>query len=182
MAFNGRILSLAAGLALALAAPASAQQMPKVVLAMSGWTGFAPLTSAEKEGLFKKHGVDVEIKFIAQKERHLAMAAGQVQAIATTIDTQVSYTAAGVPLTQILLLDKSNGGDGIVVRAPIQSLAGSQGQDHRRRRRRHDAVFHNGLHAQAERHEPQGSDAGHAGAAAGRPGLRRRPVRCGCYV
>ena len=130
MAFNGRILGLAAGLALALAlsAPASAQQMPKVVLAMSGWTGFAPLTLAEKEGLFKKHGVDVEIKFIAQKERHLAMAAGQVQAIATTVDTHVSYTAAGVPLTQVLLLDKSNGGDGIVARGSIQKIQDLKGK------------------------------------------------------
>jgi NitT/TauT family transport system substrate-binding protein len=128
MTVNGRMLGLAAGLALALAAPASAQQMPKVILAMSGWTGFAPLTLAEKEGLFKKHGVDVEIKFIAQKERHLAMAAGQVQAIATTVDTHVSYTAAGVPLTQVLLLDKSNGGDGIVVRAPIQKIQDLKGK------------------------------------------------------
>jgi NitT/TauT family transport system substrate-binding protein len=116
-----RIGLLAAGLAAATLAlaPAQAQQMPKVVIAMSGWTGFAPLSLAEKTGLFKKHGVDVEIKFIAQKERHLAIASGAVQGAATTVDTFVVWNAAGVTLTQVLLLDKSNGADGIAVRAPI---------------------------------------------------------------
>ncbi len=119
-------LTLAAVLAVSFAVPASAQT--KIVLGMSGWTGFAPLTLAEKAGLFQKHGVEVETKFIPQKERHLAMAAGAVQAIATTVDTHVSYTAAGVPLTQVLVLDKSNGGDGIAVRAGINSLADLKGK------------------------------------------------------
>src|SRR3546814_9528445 len=81
--------------------------MPKVVLGMSGWTGFAPLSLAEEARLFKKHGVDVEIKFIPQKERHLTVAAGATQAVATTVDTYVAWTSAGIPLTQVLLLDKS---------------------------------------------------------------------------
>ena len=83
-----RILAGAAVLALT-AGGAMAQQAPKLVLAMSGWTGFAPLTLAEKAGLFKKNGVDVEIKFIAQKDRLAALASGDVQAVATTVDTQI---------------------------------------------------------------------------------------------
>ncbi len=66
-------------IALTAAGGAMAQSMPKAVIGMSGWTGFAPLSLAEKAGLFKKHGVDVEVKFIPQKERHLALAAGSVQ-------------------------------------------------------------------------------------------------------
>ena len=34
--------------------PAKAGDPPKVVIGMSGWTGFAPLTLAEKAGIFKK--------------------------------------------------------------------------------------------------------------------------------
>ena len=32
-----------------------------VAIAISGWTGFAPLTLAREAGIFKKHGLDVEI-------------------------------------------------------------------------------------------------------------------------
>lgn len=126
-------LAMAMGVALPAATAAAETQvaqasMPKIVLAMSGWTGFAPLSLAEKTGLFKNHGVDVEIKFVAQKERHLAMAAGSVQAIATTVDTHVAYTAAGVKLTQVLLLDKSNGADGIAARPAIKTFQDLKGK------------------------------------------------------
>lgn len=109
-----------------LAAPAMAQD--KIVLGMSGWTGFAPLTLAADAGLFKKHGVDVEIKFIPQKERHLTVAAGATQAVATTVDTFIAWTAAGVPLTQVLLLDKSKGGDGLAVRSNFNKITDLKGK------------------------------------------------------
>lgn len=112
--------------ALLAAAPAVAQN--KIVLGMSGWTGFAPLSLAAEAGLFKKHGVDVEIKFIPQKERHLTVAAGATQAVATTVDTFISYSSAGVPLTQVLLLDKSKGGDGLAVRSQYNKITDLKGK------------------------------------------------------
>ena len=62
--------------ATALAAPASAQT--KVSIAISGWTGFAPLTLAKEAGIFAKNGLDVTIKKIPQASRHLAIASGDV--------------------------------------------------------------------------------------------------------
>ena len=62
-----RLLPLAA--ALVMAGPAAHAQTTKLALGMSGWTGFAPLTLADKAGLFKKHGLDVELKMIPQKDR-----------------------------------------------------------------------------------------------------------------
>jgi len=47
---------LLAGL-LALSITAAAQDLPKVTVGMSGWTGFAPLSLAEKAGIFKKNGI-----------------------------------------------------------------------------------------------------------------------------
>lgn len=116
----------AAGALALLAGPAMAQD--KIVLGMSGWTGFAPLSLAAEAGLFKKHGVDVEIKFIPQKERHLTVAAGATQAVATTVDTFISYSSAGVPLTQVLLLDKSKGGDGLAVRGNFNKITDLKGK------------------------------------------------------
>src|SRR5688572_32974588 len=91
-------------------APAAvAQDLPKVTIGMSGWTGFAPLSLAERAGIFKKNGVDVSIKMIPQKDRHLAIASGDIQCAATTVETYVIWNANGVPITQVVQLDKSYG-------------------------------------------------------------------------
>ena len=107
---------------------AGAQGVPKAVIGMSGWTGFAPLTLAEKSGIFKKNGVDVEIKFIPQATRHLALASNGIQCAATTVETHVTWNANGVQNTQVLLLDKSNGGDGIAVRKEINNIKDLKGK------------------------------------------------------
>jgi NitT/TauT family transport system substrate-binding protein len=110
-----------------LAAAASAQETP-VAIAISGWTGFAPLTLAKEAGLFKKHGLDVSIKKIPQKDRHLAIASGDVQCAATTVETWVAWNANGVPTTQIFQLDKSYGADGMVVKPGITKITDLKGK------------------------------------------------------
>ena len=92
---------------------ALAADLPKVTLAMSGWTGFAPITLAQKAGIFERNGVEIEIKKMPTSNRHQAMASGDVQAITTTVDTHILYASSGVPVTQVLVLDTSAGGDGI---------------------------------------------------------------------
>ena len=62
--------SLALAAILALTGGSALAQDTKVVIGMSGWTGFAPLTLARAAGLFKKHGLDVSIKMIP---RHYSM-------------------------------------------------------------------------------------------------------------
>jgi NitT/TauT family transport system substrate-binding protein len=119
---------VAGALALALAVAAPAQDLPKVTVAMSGWTGFAPLTLAEKAGIFKKNGVDVTIKFIPQKDRHLAIASGDVQCAATTVETWIIWNANGVATRQVVQLDKSYGADGMVVRHSIAKITDLKGK------------------------------------------------------
>src|SRR5881392_1245945 len=109
-----------------LAAPAMAQT--KVAIGISGWTGFAPLTLAKEAGIFKKHGLDVSIKKIPQKDRHLAIASGDVQCAATTVETWVVWNANGVATTQIFQLDKSYGADGMVVKSNVAKIADLKGK------------------------------------------------------
>ena len=106
---------------------ASAQET-KVSIGISGWTGFAPLTLAKEAGLFKKQGLDVTIKKIPQKDRHLAIASGDIQCAATTVETWIVWNANGIPTTQIFQLDKSNGADGMVVRPHITKIADLKGK------------------------------------------------------
>ena len=103
-------------------------QETKVTIAISGWTGFAPLTLAKEAGLFKKQGLDVTIKKIPQKDRHLAIASGDVQCAATTVETWIAWNAAGVATTQIFQLDKSYGADGMVVKPAIGKISDLKGK------------------------------------------------------
>jgi NitT/TauT family transport system substrate-binding protein len=103
-------------------------QDTKVTVAISGWTGFAPLTLANEAGLFKKQGLDVTIKKIPQKDRHLAIASGDVQCAATTVETWIVWNANGVATTQIFQLDKSYGADGMVVKPGIAKVADLKGK------------------------------------------------------
>ena len=105
-----------------------AQELPKVTVGMSGWTGFAPLSLAEKAGIFKKNGVDVTIRFIPQKDRHLAIASGDVQCAATTVETFIVWNANGVPIRQVVQLDKSYGADGMAVRNNIAKITELRGK------------------------------------------------------
>ena len=58
-------------IAAALLAVGAHAQETKVAIAISGWTGFAPLTLAKDAGLFKKQGLDVTIKKIQIGRAHV---------------------------------------------------------------------------------------------------------------
>ena len=122
---KARILSVGAALLLAFG---SAQAQEKVTLGMSGWTGFQPLKLAELAGIFKKNGVDIEIRFIPPVQRSAALAAGSLNAAATTVDQHIVWTSAGINTVQVALIDKSNGGDGLAVRNNINSIKELKGK------------------------------------------------------
>ena len=119
--------ALGFGLAACLAA-GGAQAQTKVNIGISGWTGFAPLVLAKEAGIFAKNGLDVTIKKIPQKDRHLAIASGDIQCAATTVETHVAWNTNGVPIVQIFQLDKSYGADGIAVRNDIKTFADLKGK------------------------------------------------------
>jgi NitT/TauT family transport system substrate-binding protein len=122
-----KILAVAAATAFAAAGCAAAQET-KVAIGMSGWTGFQPLTLAKEAGIFKKNGLDVSLKMIPQKDRHLAIASGDVQCAATTVETWIVWNASGVATKQIFQMDKSYGADGMAVRANVAKIADLKGK------------------------------------------------------
>jgi len=101
--------------------------MPKITIGMSGWTGFAPLTLAEGAGIFRNNGIEVETRFVPQRERNLALVGGALNCVVTTVDTMILWASAA-PLQQVLVLDRSRGGDGIAVRPAISGFADLRGK------------------------------------------------------
>jgi NitT/TauT family transport system substrate-binding protein len=122
------LLGAAALAALQLVPLSASAQETKVSIGISGWTGFAPLTLAKEAGIFKKNGLDVTIRKIPQKDRHLAIASGDIQCAATTVETWIIWNANGVATKQIFQLDKSYGADGMVVRNHINSIKDLKGK------------------------------------------------------
>ena len=121
------VVTLVISAALLTSGPAIADDV-KVAIGLSGWTGFAPLTLASQSGIFKKNGLDVTLKKIPQKDRHLAIASGDIQCAATTVETWISWNANGVATKQIFQLDKSYGADGMATRNDIGSIKDLKGK------------------------------------------------------
>ncbi|MCI1857151.1 MAG: ABC transporter substrate-binding protein [Sporolactobacillus sp.] len=100
-----------------------------VKLGISSWIGFAPMYLAEKKGLYEKHGVKVKLQTIqSATDRRTAMAANRIQGFMTTVDTHVMTAAAKIPVYQVLALDTSSGGDGIVAKKAIKTFQDLKGK------------------------------------------------------
>ena len=68
------------------------------------------------------------IKKIPQQSRHLAIASGDIQCAATTVETWLVWNANGVLTKQIFQLDKSYGADGMATRGNIAKIADLKGK------------------------------------------------------
>jgi NitT/TauT family transport system substrate-binding protein len=102
-----------------------------IKLGMSTWLGYAPLYLAKEKGFFQKRGIEVEVVVIeSPADRRAAFAADKIQGMATTVDTHVMTAAAEnpIPVKQVLALDDSYGGDGIVAKKEIKTIKDLKGK------------------------------------------------------
>ena len=100
-----------------------------VKIAFSTWVGYGPLYIAEQEGYFKKNGVDVElIKMEDPKERFPALMADRIEMIASTVDTALLYMKTPTDFQYVAAIDDSDGGDGIIAKKDITSVADLKGK------------------------------------------------------
>src|SRR5574341_422834 len=102
-----------------------------IKLGMSTWLGYAPLYVAKEKGFFQKRGLEVEVIVIeSPADRRAAFAADRIQGMATTVDTHVMTAAAEnpIPVKQVLALDDSNGGDGMVAKKEIKTIKDLKGK------------------------------------------------------
>ncbi len=100
-----------------------------IKLAFSTWNGYMALVIAAKEGYYKNHGLDVTYTVIEDPvQRFNAFKAGSLNAIATTVDTFSRTYAKGIQSVEVLGLDASAGGDGIVADKSITTVEQLKGQ------------------------------------------------------
>src|SRR2546428_208735 len=113
-------VALAAALLLG-PSPAPAQKVLKIGYPV--WVGYGPLFLADKKGFLKDEGVTVQfINMEDTKTRYVALAAGQIDGLMTTIDTMVLRVKPAFQIAAVMAFDDSKGGDGIVANKDITTI------------------------------------------------------------
>ena len=113
-------------LALFAAGPAATEPLK---VAHSTWVGYGPFYIAQELGFFEDEGLDVELVLMEDvKTRMPALAAGRVDAAATTVDAVLNFYSARQPFRYLFAVDDSRGGDGIVADRSIRTVAALKGK------------------------------------------------------
>jgi NitT/TauT family transport system substrate-binding protein len=125
----GLVAAIVGGITLAgMLAPAPALADP-VRISVNTWVGFGPLYLARDKGFFQKHGVEVELILADNTaEKYAALVSGKNDMAAGGAGTSVLYITQPDQLQYVAGMDDSNGGDGIVAKNEITSLADLKGK------------------------------------------------------
>jgi NitT/TauT family transport system substrate-binding protein len=101
----------------------------KLTVAHSTWIGYGALYVAKEKGFFEKAGLDVDLKIIeASSDALAAMQGGQIDVVASTVDNFSLFAGNGANLSLLMTLDESAGGDGIVAKKDIATVADLKGR------------------------------------------------------
>ncbi len=93
------------------------------------WVGFGPIYLAHSKGFFKAQGVDVDLQVIDDtKVGMAALAAKRIEAYGATPNTVLLYAKADNPFVMVMTVDDSKGGDGVVAKKEIKSIAELKGK------------------------------------------------------
>lgn len=100
-----------------------------IKIGISVWAGVEPAELAARKGLYKQRGVDVEmVRFSAYTDSIAAFRDGKVDIDMQTLDDAIRLFAAGREMKVVVFTDYSYGGDGIVARQGISSVAELKGK------------------------------------------------------
>ncbi|MGI6226228.1 MAG: ABC transporter substrate-binding protein [Peptococcales bacterium] len=111
------------------AAESNKKELTKLTLTLPTWVGYGPIYIAKEKGFFNENGIDLEIsKIDGLAERKQALAGKKIDGMATAQDVQVTLAAANVPVKVIWALDGSFGGDGMLAKNDINTVADLKGK------------------------------------------------------
>ena len=118
------------GSATATSAKASAKAgSSHLTIGYSAWPGWFPLAVAEKEGLFAKAGLDVDLKYFVDYTASLdALVAGKVDVNAQTLNDTIFAVASGAEQKVVVVNDNSTGNDQVICDKSITSVEEMKGK------------------------------------------------------
>jgi NitT/TauT family transport system substrate-binding protein len=123
------LATIVVGTSVAATNASSRASATKMSIGLSSWIGYSALWIAADAGMFKNNGLDVNLVQIDDPTQRLnALKAGRLTGSVTSLDTWARTIPRGIPATQVMAIDSSYGGDGILVDKSITSIAGLKGQ------------------------------------------------------
>ena len=100
-----------------------------IKIGYSDWPGWVAWEVAKEKGLFKKHGVDVDLVwFPIYTDSLTALNTGKVDANCTAWSDAIAPLAEGVKLKVVLINDNSAGNDAILAKPGINSIKDLKGK------------------------------------------------------
>jgi len=109
--------------------PSAAAIVGTVKMGFNNWPGYMPWKVAEVEGLFEKHNLKADITWFSQLSDMLnAYNTGNVDTTGLTTGDLITAAVKGVKSKVILMMDYSNGGDGILATDDVKSVADFKGK------------------------------------------------------
>lgn len=101
-----------------------------VIVGYSNWAGWWPWAIAESEGLFAKHGVNVELRWYDNYTESMEdLAAGYLDGNCQTLNDTISFTNSAVEGEVVVLVnDNSAGNDKIIAKSGIEGVKDLQGR------------------------------------------------------
>ncbi|WP_199245235.1 ABC transporter substrate-binding protein [[Phormidium] sp. ETS-05] len=93
------------------------------------WVGATPLYIAQEKGFFAKHGLNLDVKvFGANTDGNTAFISSRLNAVSPVTSEAITIAAGGKDFKIVLVQDNSFGGDGILARKSIKSIADFKGK------------------------------------------------------
>ncbi len=93
------------------------------------WIGYGPWYIAQKEGYFKKLGLNVQIvNFNTDAERESAFASGNTDVTNMPTQTALRFEQQNIPGRIVLLEDESLTADAVIAKPPITSIKALKGK------------------------------------------------------
>lgn len=125
------IAGLAGGLILHNIAPAVAQSSPmKMSLGGVTWIGLAPFYVAQEKGFFTENNLEVNLQLFGSNTDYVsAFLANRVDGAISSVTSEVVLMAEkGKDFKIVMIQDNSAGGDGILARNSVASIADFKGK------------------------------------------------------
>ncbi|CUX58190.1 MULTISPECIES: ABC transporter substrate-binding protein [Agrobacterium] len=106
-----------------LVTAAAAGENKPLTVGMTTWVGYGLLHLADQKGFFKENNVDVSLVTVQDKpSTAAAIATGRLDGWSTTVDTFIFYNAQKLGIKQVLAVDFSKGGEGVVATTDIKTV------------------------------------------------------------
>ena len=101
-----------------------------VIVGYSNWAGWWPWAIAESEGLFAKHGANVELRWYDDYTESMEdLAAGYIDGNCQTLNDTISFASGAVKGEVVVLVnDNSAGNDKIIAKFGIEGVKDLQGR------------------------------------------------------